>query len=280
MQNTTNLNLKKPEYTDFADIADINDNMDTLDAAVHDTKDSVVAFTSSDVADGSATSWTTVTKVDSGETHKSIFAKMSQMFKNIRYLYKLLGTTDISSIGNGTVTNALSVLNAKVTFSANTTQAYIDSGLDGTTGRYPGVGLRAFNSSGNNYSIGINEWNIQFGIDGVAKVVRRIDADSSTIQWTGSGGTSRRNTLSRIGEFVSLSYNVYNLASVPAQGTYWRIPEGFRPSSVRYLNGFVVASNNQMLPAVFEIATNGNISITLSSSTTVSQIFFAGSYVI
>lgn len=113
MQNTTNLNLKKPEYTDFADIQDINDNMDTLDDAIHDTQNSVATFTSSDVADGSATSWTTVTKVDSGETHKSIFAKMSQMFKNIRYLYKMLGTTDISSIGTGTVTNALSVLNAK-----------------------------------------------------------------------------------------------------------------------------------------------------------------------
>ena len=114
MQNTTNLNLKKPEYTDFADIQDINDNMDTLDEAIHDTQNSVATFTSSDVADGSATSWTTVPKVDSGETHKSIFAKMSQMFKNIRYLYKMLGTTDISSIGNGTVTGGLSSLNSSL----------------------------------------------------------------------------------------------------------------------------------------------------------------------
>ena len=111
MQNTNNLSLKKPEYTDFADIADINDNMDTLDAAVHDTKDSVVAFTSSDVADGSATAWTTVTPLASGEKHRIMFAKISQMFKNIRFLYKLLGTTDISSIGNGTVTGGISSLN-------------------------------------------------------------------------------------------------------------------------------------------------------------------------
>ena len=75
--------------------------------------DMVEAFTSSDVADGGATAWTGVNPLTSGETNKSIFAKMSQMFKNIRYLYKLLGTTNISSIGNGTVTNALSVLNAK-----------------------------------------------------------------------------------------------------------------------------------------------------------------------
>ena len=34
MTYTTNLNLKKPEYTDTADIKDINDNMDTIDAAL------------------------------------------------------------------------------------------------------------------------------------------------------------------------------------------------------------------------------------------------------
>ena len=75
--------------------------------------DMVEDFTSSDVADGSATAWTGVNPLTSGETNKSIFAKLSQMFKNIRYLYKMLGTTDISSIGDGTVTKALSVLNAK-----------------------------------------------------------------------------------------------------------------------------------------------------------------------
>jgi len=118
MQNTINYNLKKPDYTDFADIADINDNMDTIDAQLAaptgDSADSTTTFTTSDTADGSASSWTNVPALTSGETHKSLFAKMSQMFKNIRYLYKMLGTTDISSIGNGTVTNALSVLNAKL----------------------------------------------------------------------------------------------------------------------------------------------------------------------
>lgn len=34
MTYTTNLNLKKPEYSDTADIKDINDNMDTIDAAL------------------------------------------------------------------------------------------------------------------------------------------------------------------------------------------------------------------------------------------------------
>lgn len=76
-----------------------------------DTAENTTAFTSSDVADGSASAWTNVSKLSSGEKHSSIFAKMSQMFKNVRYLYKMLGTTDISKIGNGTCTGAISSLN-------------------------------------------------------------------------------------------------------------------------------------------------------------------------
>ena len=74
--------------------------------------DMVESFTSSDVADGSASSWTSVNALASGETNGSIFGKISMMFKNIRYLYKVLGTTDISALGNGTVTGAISTLNA------------------------------------------------------------------------------------------------------------------------------------------------------------------------
>ena len=86
--------------------------------------DMVEDFTSSDVADGGATAWTGVNPLTSGETNKSIFAKLSQMFKNIRYLYKMLGTTDISSIGNGTVTGGLSSLNDALAFKVLAYAAY------------------------------------------------------------------------------------------------------------------------------------------------------------
>lgn len=80
-----------------------------------DTKDNVTTFQSSDTTDALATAWTSVTKLNSGESHSSIFAKMSQMFKNIRYLYKMLGTTDISQIGGGNVTGAIASLNTSLT---------------------------------------------------------------------------------------------------------------------------------------------------------------------
>lgn len=79
-----------------------------------DTANNIVSFTSSDVADGLTSAWTTVSKLSSGEKHSSIFAKVSQMFKNVRYLYKMLGTTDISKIGNGTCTGAISSLNSSL----------------------------------------------------------------------------------------------------------------------------------------------------------------------
>ena len=79
-----------------------------------DTAENTATFTSSDVADGSVSAWTSVPKLSSGEKHSSIFAKVSQMFKNVRYLYKMLGTTDISKIGNGTCTGAISSLNSSL----------------------------------------------------------------------------------------------------------------------------------------------------------------------
>ena len=79
-----------------------------------DTAENTATFTSSDVADGSASEWMNVPKLSSGEKHSSIFAKVSQMFKNVRYLYKMLGTTDISKIGNGTCTGAISSLNSSL----------------------------------------------------------------------------------------------------------------------------------------------------------------------
>ena len=77
-----------------------------------DTKSNKVTFTSNDVADANAASWTSVTALNSGITHATFFQRVSQMFKNVRYLYKMLGTTDISKIGNGTVRGAISQLNS------------------------------------------------------------------------------------------------------------------------------------------------------------------------
>lgn len=77
-----------------------------------DSKDNTVSFTSSDST--TATAWTDVSVLSNNEKHSSIFNKISTMFKNIRYLYNMLGTTDISNIGDGTATGAISTLNSNL----------------------------------------------------------------------------------------------------------------------------------------------------------------------
>lgn len=76
-----------------------------------DTADEVVNFTSGDSTTGDSTAPAVIT---SGETHKSLFNKISTAVKNVRWLLSKMGTTDISAIGNGTVTGALSTLNSNI----------------------------------------------------------------------------------------------------------------------------------------------------------------------
>lgn len=74
-----------------------------------DSKNKIITFDSMDSK--KADKWTDVAMMESGEKHKSLIKKISIMFKNVRYLYKLLGTTDISKIEDGTVTGAIKKVN-------------------------------------------------------------------------------------------------------------------------------------------------------------------------
>lgn len=54
-------------------------------------------FTSSDVADADATSWTSVTPITNNEPNVSLFTKLSQIAKNVRYLYKIISKINDTS---------------------------------------------------------------------------------------------------------------------------------------------------------------------------------------
>lgn len=77
-----------------------------------DSANNTVSFTSSD--SNSPTAWTNVGIMASREKHSSLFGKISTMFKNVRWIYKMLGTTNISAVGGGTVTGAISTLNTNL----------------------------------------------------------------------------------------------------------------------------------------------------------------------
>lgn len=96
-----------PTDTEYWMLAvDLTGKLDTTG----DTENNTVTFTSGDATD--PTAWKNVATLSSKEKHSSLLNKISTMFSNVRYLYKLLGTTDISALG--TVTQALSNLDGNV----------------------------------------------------------------------------------------------------------------------------------------------------------------------
>lgn len=88
------------------------------------SKNNITTFTSNDSTTGDSTAPALLT---SGETHASIFSKVSTIFKNVRWLLSKMGTTDISSLGDGTVTGALSTLNSNIGTKLSNTDIKISS---------------------------------------------------------------------------------------------------------------------------------------------------------
>ncbi len=74
-----------------------------------DVRDTTVTFTSGDTENPEE--WAEVAPVESGEKQSSLWRKVSLFAKNLRYLWKLCGTSDISGLADGTLTGAVSKLN-------------------------------------------------------------------------------------------------------------------------------------------------------------------------
>ena len=74
-----------------------------------DAKDTTVTFDSEDEEHPSG--WTDIAPVTGGEKQSSLWQKVSLFTKNVRYLWKLCGTNDISGLADGTLTGAVSKLN-------------------------------------------------------------------------------------------------------------------------------------------------------------------------
>lgn len=76
-----------------------------------DVAENTVTYESNDCGpDGDPALWE-IPKLTTGEKLSSLMQKVSRIANNFRYMIKLLGTTDISAIGDGTVTGGISTLN-------------------------------------------------------------------------------------------------------------------------------------------------------------------------
>lgn len=127
-------NLTETTATSDSDVLPIDDGTGAKKITFGNLKNKITesanpAFNSGDSS--SSTTWTAVSVLASGETIPSILNKISLMFKNIRYLYykignnnvsgtgkssltAIIGNTSLASIGNGTLSGAVSTLNSTV----------------------------------------------------------------------------------------------------------------------------------------------------------------------
>lgn len=86
-----------------------------------DAGSNTVTFTSNDSGPDGDPAVLEVEKLTSGETLFSILQKVSRIFTNFRYLLRLAGTTDISVIGDGTITGAIAALQTALTTAGKNT---------------------------------------------------------------------------------------------------------------------------------------------------------------
>ena len=97
-----------------------------------DTKDNTVSFESGDEL--VPATFADVELLQSGEKHNSFWRKASLMFKNVRRLISLIGTTDISGIGNGTVTGAISEQNKNLLHTTTASITHVVTSDEATNG--------------------------------------------------------------------------------------------------------------------------------------------------
>ena len=218
---TSNYGLSKPLGSEAPDISVINDNMDTLDSEL-------VVKTSNDIADATATKstgWTTVLPVAVGEKVASVFEKFSTMAKNIRWIYKFLGTADISSIGDGTVTNALTTLNTAVGKKVNT--ADIVNNLTSTSTTQPlsaNMGKTLNDAKANASDLATTNATVT-SIQTVEEAT--LYQEYTQQRTTHVAKCQKSSGVPLVHIQVAETYNV----DIPGATTILRLPSGYRPSN-------------------------------------------------
>ena len=177
--------------------------------------DMVPSYTSGD--DASPTAWTNVTAVGSGLSFSTLIARITTMMKNVRFLYGLLGVTDISNIGNGTVTDALSTLDGKATPTVGTVGSIETVTLGANTTLHKIGDLVVFNIDASTSE------NIPAGGSGSGFVTFpsgfRPSASKSFIGRTGAG-TSGEYLLSSGGNFQILANPISSGSTFRISGSF------------------------------------------------------------
>lgn len=124
-------------------------------SATSDTTTNVTSFTSSDDStstDKTSDGMTEVITMTSGESHSSLFQKISKMFLNIRKLWNTVGTEDISGIGQ-TITGAINNLFERFKFQQITISGTMPAVDHNSISAYPYVSIDFTPTIPSGYSI-------------------------------------------------------------------------------------------------------------------------------
>lgn len=154
-----------------------------------DTANNTVTFTSGDVPDGdsSLASWSTVLPLASAETHGTLFGKISTMFKNIRYLWKLIGSTSMGTTAT-TLTGAIAEHEGDIsTLNSNTTATSITD-IETFANNLPTGAFRPFRLDIDAYTgtdlDGLN----QYYKAGVGFIIKRNSGSIRVVLFNGAAG--------------------------------------------------------------------------------------------
>jgi len=111
------------------------------------------------------------------------------------------------------------------------------------------------------------------------KELRLTDNASGTITYSKtlpSGGTMNSSCCYRSNGVVNVSARVYGISET-AQGTWFNIPSGFRPRQTSIGIAYMYVNGAYMIVQA-SIDSSGNVSATLSSAQTTSQVGFVATY--
>lgn len=85
-------------------------------------------YTSNDEDQADAVSYISVNKIENTDTNATIFSKITSMMQNLRYIYNMIGTDDISEVGTS-ITNAINELETQLANKANSGHTHSVSDL-------------------------------------------------------------------------------------------------------------------------------------------------------
>lgn len=176
--------------------------------------------------------------LSAGETVKVFFGKIKKKFTylenlvgNVKSVTNLFGSTDAK-----TVTQGLQIL---VNTKLNKTDKY--DGVDSTSTELWATAnaVRKVNEKSDNNSISIRELNSNLE----NKLKDAITESDFEFIDVGTLNNFAHGSAVRCGKLVIVCFNVDGTTSTPGQGTFFILPENFRPSENKYGNGVFASSS-------------------------------------